>query len=195
MEKHMIGFDLDGVIIKIGEILQREILKKHNYDIYDCRHTYYINVPGLSHAENQNLVYDIIINHGMEANPYPGAIESLINLYKTTQENLTFVTARDPQLVGTQTWEWLKKYLGPTIPFHVEFIPSKSKAEYLYNNKFKTFVDDRLRNVNDIAEYLDAVFLINRPWNINRETKYNVIRVDSVVDVCERYINSKRAFV
>lgn len=185
-----IAFDLDGVVIKIGEILQDEILKRLNYDIFECRHTYYINIPGRTPEENNKLIWEIVNSRGMEAKPYPGSIDALKELYQKTREELTFVTARDPEIIGDQTERWLTLHLGET-PFRVIYVPRTCKSEWLVENKITVFVDDRFKNVNDIAEKLHACFLINRPWNEGREPRYNVIRVDSVALAIRNYLKSK----
>ncbi len=188
-----IAFDIDGVFANICPILRQSIIDAFGYDIGEEPNKYIIKVPGQEHKEVNEAIYKTLQKDMFNSYPYPGTIKALRRLYEYTENDIIFVTARHPMKVKNQTEDWLKHYLGD-IPFKVYFRSSRQKSSFLKKNNYDIFVEDRLSNANSIAEVISVSFLVNRSWNMDpiRELEPNVIRVDSMIEVIDRYIKSDK---
>lgn len=183
---YKVGFDLDGVIANFHYTFKLEMIKKYGYDIEKPikrgqKITHNIKVPNVSEKQITDDIYSTLVNLSKFIEPYSDVKEALQLFYSYYNKPIKIVTARDVYRSGVKevTEEWLKNTF-PEIEFDIVFKRHKEKALYLKENKYDTFVEDRLRNANNIAQVVRRVFLIDRLWNVDRETKLKVIRVGSL---------------
>jgi len=180
------AFDLDGVICDTHNVFRLEFLKKYGWDINtppkrSGKITYKIHIPNVKDKDIGQIIYETIVSKWKDTLPYNDAQEALNLFYSYYRRPVTIVTARSDSLNGVidATNMWLKANF-PTIEFEVFYKNHKNKAIFLKESKFDTFVEDRLQNANEVSECVRRVFLINRLWNVGRETKPKVIRVSSL---------------
>ena len=180
-----IALDLDGVLSNTHQIIRFECIKKWGYDILKpvgrySKLTYFIKIPGVEEKHVANLVHSVIAEDWKKIEPYPDVAEALTLFYSYYDKPITIVTARKSKnkKIVDATVCWLD-YNFPNIKFNVVYSNHDSKQDYLLNNKFDTFVEDRLKIANSVAKVIRRVYLINRPWNEERETDPKVIRVGS----------------
>jgi len=181
-----VAFDMDGVIADFRYVFKLEVLKKYGHDIdrptrRGGKITHRLAVPDVDDKSINNMIYNVIANLSKEIYPYNDVKEALTLFYSYYDRPVTIVTARDKDKEGVKdaTELWLKTHF-PEIEFEVVYARHKDKAIYLKENKYDSFVEDRLKNANAIADVVRRVFLVDRIWNLGRDTKPSVIRVNSL---------------
>ena len=195
----LIAFDLDGVLADTISLTRIELLKIYGMDInkYPKRgnRTYRISLPDVPEKDISTIIYKCITEYWDSIQPYPDAQEAIKVFYAYYETPIQIVTARkykDKIKVLDSTLKWLKKVF-PDVEFNVAFKGHKEKVDFLVENKYNIFIEDRLRNANIISEKLDTVYLINRSWNIGRLERENVIRVNSVKEAVNK-ITERRIY-
>lgn len=171
---------------------------KLGYDPFNELYQYEIDIAGMSPDEVGQLIWD-----GMEviipiADPFPLAKRALIRIDSLQPEDpITIVTAR-PKYLAELTMNWLDRHF-PHHCFEVIFAKDQEKIHHLVTHGFSAFVEDRLRNANEIAEKLPIVYLVEQQYNTGRKTHPNVERVYSVWDAAQdfsrRRLYQKRGYV
>ena len=185
-----IAFDIDGVLADSEVTIRKHILKETGYDLRsDTIRKFNFTVPGSTVEETYWLIQDGVKYYTDEIQPHSGAVDSICKVYEfhKRQRPITFITARPEKYLGKETMIWLKKQF-PNMWFNLHFAEDKIKSV----DGFECIVEDRLKNANDLAKYLSVVYLVNQPWNEDRETEWNVIRVNSVSEAVDKYIGSKQ---
>ena len=153
----------------------------HDYDIDHVKERgFEIDIPGYTNEGMWKIFDDIIRRYSEFVFPYPGAKEVITRVYDYYKVPVYFCTARKKSNRDV-TEAWLEQHIG--VPFKVGFAGSKHKARHLQKRGYTMFVEDRLRTANHLAETMDKVFLINQPWNINRDTAEGVTRVQHLEDI------------
>jgi uncharacterized HAD superfamily protein len=175
----MIAFDIDGVCADIMPALEQHILKRYKYILPICRQ-HGINIPGVEDDELWDLFNHIAIDHIDDVKPLPGLQFVTECIYHFHDQPLYFCTARTKQ-AALATIQWLSLHL--TVPFDVGFAGSKDKPRHLQKRGYNTFVEDRLRTANELAEQGFTVFLINQTWNADRPTAHGVTRIASLYEI------------
>lgn len=186
-----IAFDIDGVIANTESAIRTEILKQTGHDIGDSLSQFDFPVPEYSKAEIYNMIQMGIENYTDSIKPYDGAIDAVNKIYYSRDKTrpITFITSRPESILKDETHDWLNKYF-PTMRYKVIFASDKRK--YILDNETSVFVEDRLKNANDISPIVTAVYLVNRSWNIGRDHAWNVIRVDSVEEAVDKFIGGEK---
>lgn len=116
--------------------------------------------------------FSILDNHWTDIGVYPDS--HLIYNF----EPVIFITARRLSLIDS-TKKWLQ-YHFPKLEYQLYQARSKDKAELIESLGLDGIVEDRLRTANQVAERGLLCYLINRPWNVDRWTHSNVIRLNSL---------------
>lgn len=174
----MIAFDIDGVFADLRALLNMKSMNVFDVLFDDHLHDDDVRISSLSEKDMINFIIECIKNYSRELLPYPGTIQFFKKFQKLTNEPIQFVTGRS---IITQTTQWLDYYLLNT-PYKVEFIKWDKKAQWLHDNDFSIFVEDKLETANMVAEKIDVVFLMNRSWNVGK-SNWNVIHVDDLNEV------------
>ena len=173
----MIVLDIDGVVADTSTM----ILEESNYEIVFDRY----------HPEDREnrivpIIHKIFSTRMAEIEPYPDAsvIVSTIDKYLGP---ITFLTARDIKYMNA-TRQWLEDNFH--ISFSLIFLSSSNKINFFKDIKARAFVEDRLATANTIAaSSLVRTYLINRPWNLGRETHKDVIRINSLIGFYSREVS------
>ena len=184
----MIGFDIDGVIANFHEAFRLVVIERTGVDIDVETPKYSIDIPQIPQKELHHLYDETVNHHSNRMQPYPGSIEALWKLYYETREPLQFMTARNP-LTAEATERWLKEYV--IHPFEVQYTPSSQKVDLLKKQGYTHFIDDRFRTVQQVKKDIPYTFLMDRPWNQNREAE-GVYRVFELIDYVTEYINWRK---
>ena len=175
-----IAFDIDGVVCDSITTFYESAKQKWNKPISNS--TYQIKIRGISSDEIFHEYMGILIHENEKMFPYINAVESL-RIFAKYLVPLTFVTSRPEHcLVMRSTMEWLKTYLQG-VKFNIIF--TDNKLEYIQEQGFKYFVEDRYKTANQLAKNNIQCFLVNREWNMNRQTHKNVTRVNDLKQVFE----------
>jgi len=181
-----IAFDIDGVISNTEPIFDREIFKKTGHDISGTYNTFYIEVPGVDPKDVTNMITTSILECSEDIKPWPDALVGLKQIYAKTKVMPLFLTARPKILEDVTRW-WLDKHIK--CPYVLMFRRGADKGPYLKSKGYNVFVEDRLRTANQLSKHISSIFLVNRPWNKDRDTEWNVIRVDGMIEVADKYLN------
>lgn len=183
----MIAFDLDDVLVDCVPIIRFAIKRDHGYDIDQLRE-YAINIP-----EIQNITTYIrcmIENFSYYMKPSKGAKEAIQKLAE--RENIIIITARDRSIIDC-TRKWIVDNLDISNFSIINKNTPEAKCTYIRGSGIQYFVEDRLKTANLVSEIetVRKVYLINRKWNIGRETYPKVVRMDNVLSVVNDYLNEK----
>lgn len=170
-----IALDIDGVVGDTSTMMQEEAERRgYNMDFDQ----YTPSVEGVDDVSKfiNDIVDGILTNRIFEIEPYSDAIW-FIPLISIDLGPITFITARKEEF-HSNTLVWLRHH----FPISFSFVgrSSSEKAEFLIENNYDVFVEDRLRTANSAAELGLKTYLIDRPWNIGRETHKDVIRVEGL---------------
>ena len=168
-----VALDLDGVICNTPEIIEREVMvrgyKTHN-------ETYLFKILGINDSTDilKEIIDDIFYNKMDDIVPYS---EYLYNTMKEIDiiADISIVTARREEFVDV-TRTWLKKYF-PDTKMNLLHLPSSEKPQFIKNNGFDAFVEDRLRTANEAARIGIKTYLVNRRWNMYRRTDKSITRI------------------
>lgn len=173
----MIATDLDGVILNVYPALREGLLFHYGYDIYPTEQ-HKIEVPGIKRNDVVGCIRGILERFTPHMHPYPETNQALECIHKLTDEPIVIITARDVSLYDV-TMEWCMSNL--TVPVKLYCHPTK--LELLCELDILCWVDDRLREANRMCDHMMDTFLINRSWNMGRQVKPRVTRVESLLGV------------
>ncbi len=181
------AFDIDGVLADSWPVIRDVILKAYGVDL---TLTPAVHVPGVAGVPFEDVCRTI--NDGLRhqnVRPYPRVDKRLVKL-NVMEGPIVLVTAR-PETVREATLAWLARWF-PSVEFEL-VCDQEDKLQALKERGIRIFVEDRLKNANDLSSHMN-VYLVNRPWNMGREENWNVIRVDCASEAVDKYLGSlKRA--
>jgi len=181
----MIAFDLDGVIADTYLDIRSEILRRFGHDIQPGQNQHAIHVPGTSEEAVSKAVRDSLLS--LNAPPHIWTPEALHQIHQLTSAPIMIATARacgkEDLVLKAYTLAWCKRHIP--APFALYFRSSREKKDLLIDLGIRYWVDDRLMAANHIAPFVQRVFLVNRQWNLGRDTMPNVERVDDLRPVAE----------
>ena len=190
----MLYIDIDGVFCNSGvyilDRLNKYCSSKKGFvplglsdiNVYDFGEVFPMT------CEEIHDCYHDLINTTIDIPSFFVEPELFLSLYEK-EKIINFLTARD---ISTRdnTLEWLKKNLPEDIEYKVFF--EKNKLRFFQNNKKfnPVIVEDRLKTVIDLSDNGFFCYLVNRPWNRNRDTCSNIERVKSLGEAIERYLKN-----
>jgi len=190
----MIALDVDGVVANSISLLRSVIKYSYGIDIYNHIETY--RIPHLfPNWDIGPFFEDCMINFGHAVEPYPDAKEACQLLLKENSFPLIFLTARRESLKEI-TKNWLSQKLGlPKDYFSVMMKSSSNKKFYIEKSGIEFFVEDRLRTANEIAELpsVKISYLINRQWNIGRDSHPKVVRKNNLLECVKNYLKTNKS--
>lgn len=190
----MLAVDIDGVIAnsekQMRDMIERETGKKFSpsnprvYSFHNC-------FAGINNDVIHHLIDKVLILYNDDIKMY-NQLDTLISLAELAKcdDIVHFLTSRNSQF-GEFTYRWLKDNLG-CIPFELFFTQDKSRwltFRKIYG--YEGIIEDRLSTANECAKAGLDVYLINRPWNINRDTHPSIVRFDNVSDAIDMYLRKK----
>ena len=185
----IIGFDLDDVILdfhgvlhpyhnqRFGTNFQKEHFTSwHVHEVWGC---------SKEDAADRILEFYESPEH-WEAQPMEGAVEGVKNLKQF--HDLHIITAK-PEDLKERTLEWLDKHF-PSVFSGVHFAnhlgngPRRSKGEITNELGIEIFVEDSLKNAEDVSSHGIPVLLFDSPWN-QAEVEPPITRVRSWDEIVE----------
>lgn len=190
----MIAIDIDGVIANSEEQLRNMIERETGIDFSPSdprRYSFHDAFVGVDNNVIHLLIDKVltVYSHTIEMYDPLNTLISLAELAKCDNK-VHFLTSRNPE-ISEYTYEWLEDNIG-CIPFSLSF--SANKSRWLSFRKILSYdgiIEDRLKTANECAEYGFDVYLINRPWNMGRDTHPSVVRFDNVSDAIDMYLKKK----
>ena len=176
--KPKIGIDIDGCIAYMLEPIKQEAKQRFgiNFDLCDV-HEFSLYPQGLTREQINNIILDHDFLMRLPRIYY--AREALAMLYRDFEIHL--VSARRKE-VERPTEDWVHiNYM-----YHDELkVGHDCKFAYAEKVGLPIFVEDRYRNALKLAEHCETVYMINKTYNLGRETPENIIRVEGWYDILE----------
>jgi uncharacterized HAD superfamily protein len=168
-----VAIDIDGCVANTSKIIQ-SVLDERNVRAKFTQYHPIIEGVEDTNSYMDSIVTDLFSNRMHEIEPYSDAKYELGNIHKFVGP-ITFVTARREDF-NKNTLEWLSRHF-PNVPFQMVNRSSKDKTQYLVENSFDFFIEDRLKTANEAASKGIRTYLINRGWNMNRDTHPDITRI------------------
>jgi len=186
-----IAFDIDDVIMQSRLLLSDHMKKDYGVDAFNFP-KFEIEINGLTKDDVYNYVNQVLYDYHDEIEPCKNIIEKIQELYEFRFYNpIHFITARPEDKFRDITEAWFNRYFGKSIKYEIEFRPFDKKVDLIKERCIDVFVEDRLFNAKSIAPAVSAVFLVNYPWNLNKETPWNIIRVESTVEAIDKFMGAE----
>lgn len=186
-----IAFDLDGVICDTETVYWKYILEKYNHDIRSIQppaRRYEIEIPGVPlesvHIEvTRKCIRDTDTFGFIKLFPY--VYDTLNFIHAVNGCPINIITARNP-IIKEATETYLKR-MFPGINFRIYFKDCHEKIDILKEINTKIFVEDRYKTVCELVEnnsdFIQTVFLVNRPWNEGRPVPFGVNRINHLYEI------------
>jgi uncharacterized HAD superfamily protein len=183
----IVAYDFDGVICDVMPALERHFFVKYNHRIQsgEPRH-FNFDIPAeITPKDMYGEVEEAILNYQEYMLPHAFAFEYLRRIHADTGQVPIIITSRRPSSTEVGR-KWMNAhYYGDFEMYGVSGAQEKLiKCEEL---GVTHYVDDRLRNVGTLAEYLEKVYFMNRSWNWGREiageAAHRVLRVNNLADM------------
>ena len=170
-----IAVDLDGVVSNTIPLMIKAI-EKRGYSVTFDR--YNPSIEGIDDVKKFMFeIVCVVYSKQMKEIPaYKGSRKAVLAITRYLGQ-ITFVTARIERF-NEGTIKWLWDQFG--IPFDFVNKRSADKPQFVLDEGFDVFIEDRLRTANQAGELGIKTYLITRSWNVGRLTHKNVIRVDSL---------------
>ena len=168
------AIDLDGVVANTS-ILMKQVALEHGVSIIFNHYKPEDSTGNLLDELTSEIVHEIFTNRMNSVRPYKDALAYIPLISELGA--ITFLTARREEY-NSATIDWINSYFKISYAFANR--PSSEKAQFVLENGFDCLIEDRLRTANEAAENGIKVYLINRHWNMRRETNPKVIRIHSL---------------
>lgn len=172
--KFHIGLDLDGVVF--DQITAMSLVAVENgLPAFTAEDIYMPQIDQIYNytAEQTKAVFDNPRAYEL-MQPIAGATDT-IGMWRRWAR-VFLITSRPHELVGEVTVASLGKY-GITHD-GLEFCKGHEKGRICAKKGIDVYIEDILKNANDIARYIPDVLLLDYPWN-QGELAPNVVRVTS----------------
>ena len=169
------AMDIDGVICDVIPLMVKAIEERGFTVTFDRYNPY---IEGIDNIEKfmYEIVREIYSKQMKQIPAYKGSRKAVLAITRDLGP-ITFITARQERW-NEGTIKWLWDQFG--IPFDLVNKSSSDKAQFILDEGFDVFIEDRLRTANAASELGIKTYLLNRPWNKGRPTHKNMIRVDSI---------------
>ncbi|MBI9082733.1 MAG: hypothetical protein JEZ11_03990 [Desulfobacterales bacterium] len=159
-----IAFDLDDTLVNMMSVFDDYLEAQHGRRMPESYDQFDISGPAqLTKKEIWFLFYQVFDD--INRFPiYPGAREVLTKLYEITGEPPCILTAR-PHRKASETYALVKRLMKKTPFTLILQHPDMSKAGHLMAMGYGHYVDDRRKNVLDIARAGIHAFMPERCYN------------------------------
>ena len=168
------AIDLDGVVANTS-ILMKQVALERGISIIFNHYKPEDSTGNLLDELTSEIVHEIFMNRMDSVQPYKDALAHIPLI--ASLGSITFLTARREEY-NSATIDWINSYFKISYAFANR--PSSEKAQFVLENGFDCLIEDRLRTANEAAVNGVKVYLINRHWNMRRETHPNVVRIHSL---------------
>jgi uncharacterized HAD superfamily protein len=172
MKRHIIGVDIDGVILDLAAVILPFLseacnrpLARHDLSSWDLCTTLDIDMETMDRVWKQ-LFYSDALRH---APPIDGAVNALSSL---SDHEIWLVTSR-PSTLEDLTLSWLRD--NRVHYDHIVF--SRRGNKYSAGPVFNVFIEDFLEETQAIASAGIFTILFNQPWNQSDHLPANCKRV------------------
>ena len=176
MKRLKVALDLDGVLAGTPQIIDDE-MHKRGYKFHN--ETYKTVIMGIEDCSEilQEVVDHIFYNRMYDILPCD---EYMYNTIKEIDiiSDISIITARRQEF-NDVTRQWLDKYF-PDTKMELIHLSSSEKPQFIKDNGFDAFVEDRLRTANQAARLGIKTYLINRRYNMNRRTDKGITRINNL---------------
>lgn len=181
----MLVFDIDGVVANLDPFFLHDVCEHFGCALDEIdTSSHCIKIPSMEvpNEEIYKVVCNTVLKHGIDIPPCDGAVSFINEYYKKIGRPIVFITARNRSKEMLDcTKDWLNAYLSD-IPYIVHHNEDKGTVIKNSNGVYTSIVEDRLKTANDL-NFLQRVFLINRPWNMFRDTQPHVQRITSFEEI------------
>ena len=179
-----IGIDLDGVVADTVTLMQARAVELGVPFVFD---QYHPDIDGVEDNRKfvQDIVDDIFTNDMDKIHPYNDAIICIPTIIRYLGA-VTFVTARKKRY-SEATIKWISYHFP--LEFDLVNKPAADKPQFVLDNDFDVFVEDRLKTANRAGELGIRTYLISRRWNIGRPVHPDVIRVNTLAGFYSREVS------
>lgn len=180
-----IGVDIDGVIADSQPVII-EKLNQHfgkNYKLEDFIDFNPVKMFGIDRKELDNIIMQRELEIIEEAEPVPGAVETLKEL--SAGNKILLVSARTPAYID-QTRAWLGKYQIP----HDDLIllGQHDKRQCCLNLCVDIFIEDNKKNAGQISSCGIPVLLMDATYNQGKLPD-SITRVHSWSEIRDYILN------
>ena len=176
--KPKLGVDIDGVVFDQILGIASYIKTKYGYTIIPSQITQFdlTKFIPISHKQLYKMFCDR--TYTLSLQPIPGARETL--QYLSHYFWIELVSSR-PNLTYDDTMESLHYH---SIPYDMMFLGINDKPYHAKTNSIEYFIEDRWKTAQNLSKSLTRVFLMDSPWNKNREnTHSNLTRVHNWTEI------------
>ncbi len=174
-----IGYDLDGVVFKLGACLNKYILDKYNHVIDVTKVAEYSDFIKLVEGYKKGAVNDFLEGdegHILRVEPYEGAVE-IINKRFNEGHKIYFITARHNEDTVLKALR-----LRGILYTNIFFIHADNKHEVIKDLGLYTYIDDRIETLFSICDKKIPLIPVVRdqPWNRKPHQYLGIVRVDDL---------------
>jgi hypothetical protein len=164
----LIGFDIDDVIFYTFRALRRVAREYYNVPLEEPT-SFVEDFNGMLTSDEWREVIDIGLIEYDKLEPIDGAIEFLHKYQSCTNNEIVFITSRNPirrPEIGTATEKLLKKWI-PTLRYSINYSKSKvnPKVKIAHNLGIELLIEDRLRYAIEVGTSGIPVLMPVRTWN------------------------------
>jgi len=180
MKRHIIGVDIDGVILDLAAVIlpflseacARPLVRQdlHSWDLCEALN---IDMETMDRVWKQ-LFYSDALRH---APPIDGAIDALSSL---SNHEIWLVTSR-PSSLEDLTLTWLRD----NQVHYDQIVFSRRGNKYSAGPEFNVFIEDFLEESAIIAGAGIFTILFNQPWNQTPHLPANCTRANTWDDVLQ----------
>lgn len=182
-----IGLDIDDVLSNTHEVLIKyaqifaETYLSRNIAKYDSNN--FREVLDCTPEEEQKYYRTYYTTVLKELIPKSGVKEILTKMQEEGHKIILITVRSDKECEGSAyeiTKEWLEKY---KIPYDELITGAFHKKEACANYGVNVFVDDSVKNCEEVSELDIPVFLMNAPFNILYKDTDRIKRVEHMIDL------------
>lgn len=162
----IIAFDFDSTIVDSWSPLERAAKVLYGFDIpYKNHVTYRIDSAERPFTNEQmKSIFDMAFDVNNDLEPLRDSFKYLKQIYQKTKTSILIITAR--KYYHDQVRKIMDEKLD--APYDIIFNHPIPKYYYLQRLNIKYFVDDRFKEINECAPFVEKMFCIKHPWNQNR---------------------------
>ena len=190
----MIAIDIDGVVAKSACWMEKEIEERSGIKlVYSNPRKYnFVENVDIDPKDCMRYFQDAMVKYKDDISPHDyERTKKALEKIEYMEGEVIFLSARGGEEVIEATYYWLEKHF-PGLFYNLYcFGHGLNKKMWMYDNNFDAIVEDRLKTVNEVASSYTNTYLVNREWNIGRETNEYVKRVSDLYEAVEDYYSIK----
>jgi uncharacterized HAD superfamily protein len=188
-----IGVDIDEVLSQTFQAFLDFYNAKYdsNYSLSQVNVYSFQKVFGINAEEEKRLHAEFFTTKfSTDLKTVHGSVEGVNELSKTHK---LFAISSRPKWQQQQTVKWLNLHYGNNFDqiklTDSHFDKTSTKSSVCIDLNLDYFIEDAIIYAEDCAAVCKKVFLLNRPWNNEKVSNNNIIRVSSWAEIVKA-INS-----